>query len=67
MSKKDEVQKKAPAKTVSMTFRRPWGRYAPGDRAGFDAAKAKKLEERKIAVPTSSVKDEKKTEDTPAV
>nr|WP_300312762.1 hypothetical protein [Halomonas sp.] len=43
---------------ISMTFRRPWGRYAQGDRAGFEPARAKQLEDRKIAVPTATVKQE---------
>jgi len=42
--------------TVSMTFKKPWRRYSQGDRAGFPAEMAKELEDRKIAVPTASVK-----------
>ncbi|WP_083264624.1 hypothetical protein [Pseudohongiella acticola] len=39
-----------------MTFRKSWGRHAAGDRAGFNADLAKQLEERKIAVPSASLK-----------
>ncbi|MCK2042560.1 hypothetical protein KZO83_07645 [Chromohalobacter sp. TMW 2.2308] len=43
-------------KLTSMTFKRPWHRYTKGDRAGFEPERAKQLEERKIAVPTASLK-----------
>ena len=37
-------------KLVSVTFKKSWGRYAIGDRAGFDPEKAKWLVETKRAV-----------------
>lgn len=52
--------KKTERKLVSMTFRKPWGRYSRGDRAGFEPERAKQLEERKIAVPTEKVKEDAK-------
>lgn len=50
-------------KLVSMTFRKPWGRYAKGDRAGFEPGRAKQLEERKIAVPSTQAKEAEKQAD----
>lgn len=52
--------KKTDRKLVSMTFRKPWGRYSRGDRAGFEPERAKQLEERKLAVPTEQVKEDAK-------
>ncbi|MBB3142821.1 hypothetical protein [Halomonas organivorans] len=48
------------SKLISMTFRKPWHRYAKGDRAGFEPERAKQLEERKIAVPTAKAKEDAK-------
>lgn len=51
-------------KLVSMTFRKPWGRYTRGDRAGFEPERAKQLEERKIAVRSAQAKDAETSADT---
>lgn len=53
-------------KTVSMTFRKPWGRYSKGDRAGFPEERAKQLEERKIAVRSADVKASDPDEEQPS-
>lgn len=45
-------------KLVSMTFLKPYSRYTRGDRAGFPPDRAKQLEERKVAIPTSQAKQE---------
>ncbi|WP_322528982.1 hypothetical protein R5R73_04905 [Salinicola sp. LHM] len=50
-------------KPTSVTFIKPWNRYTKGDRAGFDADRAKSLVERKIAVFT---KDAPKQAATPS-
>lgn len=49
------------SKLISMTFNKPWHRYAKGDRAGFESERAKQLEERKIAVPTAKAKEAAKS------
>ncbi|SES12481.1 hypothetical protein SAMN04487958_107197 [Vreelandella subterranea] len=54
--------KKTERQTVSMTFRKPWGRYSKGDRAGFPEERAKQLEDRKIAVRSADVKAEENEE-----
>ncbi|MBW5802041.1 hypothetical protein [Halomonas elongata] len=48
------------SKLVSMTFLKPWNRYAKGDRAGFEPERAKQLEDRKIAIPTTKAKEASK-------
>ncbi len=58
--------KKSNRNLVSMTFRRPWGRYAKGDRAGFEPERAKELEDRKIAVRSAKAKEADKEGGTQA-
>ncbi|MCL7938825.1 hypothetical protein M8009_00720 [Halomonas sp. ATCH28] len=56
--------KKTDRQLVSMTFRKPWGRYTKGDRAGFEPERAKQLEERKLAVRSAQAKDAEMAADT---
>ncbi len=58
--------KKTERKLVSMTFRKPWGRYTKGDRAGFEPERAKQLEDRKIAVPSAQAREAEKPAATPS-
>ena len=44
------AEKRTDKKLVTVEFKRPCGRYSPGDRAGFEPEKAKELIDRKIAV-----------------
>ncbi|CAM3307263.1 hypothetical protein [Halomonas lysinitropha] len=56
--------KKTKRELVSMTFRKPWGRYTKGDRAGFEPDRAKQLEERKLAVRSAQAKDVEQSAET---
>lgn len=52
------ADKKPKQQLVSMTFIKPYSRYTRGDRAGFPHDRAKELEARKVAIPSSQAKEE---------